>query len=127
MWSGHVRTHQWDVRLHNYGMGDSNRTILLSPADIRGQGTFGMKDSEAGGKIPLVIVEAATAFSNVAGGDVGLLHVNCEGCEYEMLESVIRAGLHWRMETIQFGSHYFPEVDQLTQRYCAIRAESSSA
>ena len=50
VWSGHVRTHQWDVRLHNYGMGDSNRTILLSPADIRGQGTFGMKDSEAGGR-----------------------------------------------------------------------------
>ena len=78
MWSDHVRTNQWDVKLHNYGLGDANRTILLSPEDVRGQGTFGMKDSEAGGKISLDIIDASTAFSNLTGGDVGLLHVNCE-------------------------------------------------
>ena len=130
MWRDHVSTHQWDVRLHNYGLGETNRTILLSPADIRGQGTFGMKDSEAGGKIPLDIIEAATALKSLTGGGgktAGLLHANCEGCEYELLESLIQAGLHWRIKTIQFGSHYFPQVPQLTQRYCAIREQSSTA
>ena len=127
MWSDHVRTNQWDVRLHNYGLGDGNRTILLSPEDVRGQGTFGMKDSEAGGKIPLDIVDASTAFSNLTGRDVGLLHVNCEGCEYEMLESIIKSGLHWKIKIIQFGTHFFPEVPRLTERYCAIRSELSKS
>ena len=50
-----MRTNQWDVKLHKYGLGDSTRTILLSEADLKGQGTFGMKDNEVdeGKKIPL--------------------------------------------------------------------------
>ena len=46
-----------------------------------------MKDNEAeeGKKIPLEIIDATTAFNNVTGGvgDLDLLHVNCEGCEYK--------------------------------------------
>ena len=71
---------------------------MLSEADLKGQGTFGMKDNEEeeGKKIPLEIIDATTAFNNVTGGvgDLDLLHVNCEGCEYEMLENIIRADLH---------------------------------
>ena len=86
------------MTLHKYGMGDTTRTILLSEADLKGQGTFGMKNNEAdeGKKIPLEIIDATTAFNNVTGGvgDLDLLHVNCEGCEYEMLENIIKSGLH---------------------------------
>ena len=131
VWSDHVRTNQWDVELHKYGLGDSTRTILLSEADLKGQGTFGMKDNEAdeGKKIPLEIIEASTAFNNVTGGsgDLDLLHVNCEGCEYEMLENIIKSGLHWKIKIIQFGTHFFPEVPRLTERYCAIRSELSKS
>ena len=86
------------MTVHKYGLGDTTRTILLSEADLKGQGTFGMKDNEAdeGKKIPLEIIDATTAFNNVTGGsgDLDLLHVNCEGCEYEMLENIIKANLH---------------------------------
>ena len=90
------------MTLHNYGLGDTTRTILLSEADLKGQGTFGMKDNEAdeGKKIPLEIIEASTVFSNVTGGtgDLDLLHVNCEGCEYEMFENIIQSGLTHRIK-----------------------------
>ena len=123
----HVKTNQWDVTVHKYGLGDSTRTILLSEADIRGQGTFAMKDKEAetGKKIRLEIIEATAAFNNVTGGsgDLDLLHVNCEGCEYEMLENIIKAGIHWRIKIIQFGSHFFSEIPRLTERFCVIRSE----
>ena len=96
-----MRTNQWDVEVHKYGLGDGTRTILLSEADLKGQGTFGMKDNEAdeGKKIPLEIIEASTVFNNVTGGtgDLDLLHVNCEGCEYEMLENIIRENLHTKI------------------------------
>ena len=126
-----MTNNQWDVKVHKYGLGDTTRTILLSEADLKGQGTFGMKDNEAdeGKKIPLEIIDASTAFNNVTGGsgDLDLLHVNCEGCEYEMLENIIKSGLHWKIKIIQFGTHFFPEVPRLTERYCAIRSELSKS
>ena len=99
VWSDHRSANQWRVDVHNYGLGDSTRTVLLSQTDLQGQGTFGMKDSEEGGeKIPLDIREASVVVRNVTTGagaeTLDLLHVNCEGCEYEMLENIIRANLH---------------------------------
>ena len=127
VWKNHVKTNQWDVTVHKFGLGDSTRRIFLSESDIKGQGTFAMKDKEAeeGKKIPLEIIEATTAFTNVTGGseDLDLLHVNCEGCEYEMLENLIKSGLHWKIKIIQFGTHFFSEIPNLTERYCAIRSE----
>ena len=43
-------------------------------------------------KIPLQIREAASVLSGLSG--IALLHVNCEGCEWEMLENIIQAGQH---------------------------------
>ena len=87
------------------------------------------KEVETGNKIRLEIIEASAAFNNVTGGtgDLDLLHVNCEGCEYEMLENIIKSGLHWKIKIIQFGTHFFPEVPRLTERYCAIRSELSKS
>ena len=74
-----------------------SRTVLLSPEDIAGQSTFGMA-SHGGGKIPLEIREAASALREVrwqaSMAIIALLHVNCEGCEWEMLENIIQAGEH---------------------------------
>ena len=79
------------------------RTVLLSPSDIDGQSTFGMANSEAGetDKIPLQIREAASVLRSVGSSglssgqpSISLLHVNCEGCEWEMLENIIHTGEH---------------------------------
>ena len=102
VWSGHVKTNQWAVEVHNYGLGDSNRTILLSEDDLKGQGTFGMEnsDSENEKKVELDIREVTTVVNNVIGGaeQLDLLHVNCEGCEYEMLENIIHSNLHQKIK-----------------------------
>ena len=115
------------MSVHKYGLGDSTKTIFLSEADIKGQGTFAMKDTmaEAAMMYKLNIIEAAAAFNNVTRGsaDLDLLHVNCEGCEYEMLENIIKSGLHWRIKIIQFGTHFFTGIPRLTERFCAIRSE----
>ena len=101
VWSDHSASNQWRVSVHNFGLGEENRTVLLSEADLRGQGTFGMKNTEEdeGQKIPLDIIEASVVVRNVTEGveALDLLHVNCEGCEYEMLENIIRANLHTKI------------------------------
>ena len=142
VWAEHVRTNNWVVEVHQYGLGDATKTIHLSEADLQGQGTFGMKETERNDtkKIKLDIVDAATAFNNVTGDDLDFFHVNCEGCEYEMLENMINFNLHkkikysmnevshiqltvYYLRIIQFGTHYFPQVTRLTERYCKIREE----
>ena len=67
-------------------------------------------------------IEYVSKFFN---GTVELLHANCEGCEWEMLEDIISSGQHTNIRTIQFGSHYFRQVEDIVARFCRIRAELS--
>ena len=101
VWDEHVKTNNWTVETLQYGLGDATKTILLSEADLLGQGTFGMEDTggDGGEKIKLEIVEASEVFNNVTGGaDLDLFHANCEGCEYEMLENIISTNLHQKIK-----------------------------
>ena len=83
--------------------GDWVSPLGLSPGDLKGQGTFSMKDTEQdrGTMIFLDIMEASEVVLNVAAGGVGLdiFHVNGEGCEYEMLENVIRVNLNTKIRS----------------------------
>lgn len=68
---------------------------------MKGQGTFGMDNTGSKGKdkvLKLEIMEAATVLRNLVEDpdnfQLDLLHVNCEGCEYELLENIILNNLH---------------------------------
>ena len=102
VWRDQVARRGWRVELHMQGLGLSHRNILLSRADLKGQGTFGMRDTEADDeeKVELEIIEATVAVNNLTGGteDLDLLHVNCEGCEYELLENIIKSGTQRRIK-----------------------------
>ena len=84
----------------NYSIALSSTLHIYEPV-LRGQGTFAMKNSEEGEgqKIPLDIIDASVVVRNVTAGAecLDLLHVNCEGCEYEMLENIIRNNLHTKI------------------------------
>jgi hypothetical protein len=42
--------------------------------------------------------------------------VNCEGCEWELAESLLAAGVVGNIDTIQFGTHWFPGVKAINER-----------
>ena len=106
------------------------RVVKLAESDQAGQGTFGMVNSknlnekyeELKIRKASEEIEYESIFFN---GTVDLLHVNCEGCEWEMLEDIISSGQHTNIRTIQFGSHYFRQVEDIVARFCRIRAELS--
>ena len=110
-WLWLSREKQWEVSLHKVGLGDNNRTVFLSPADLRGQATFGMENTEAEAEsdntVELEIMEASHVVSEVLAqaDDVDLLHVNCEGCEYEMFENIIKSGLTDRIKLVTRGTN----------------------
>ncbi|CAF1496499.1 unnamed protein product [Didymodactylos carnosus] len=57
-------------------------------------------------------------------GEFDLLHMNCEGCEYDVLERLIETNLIRYIRIIQFGSHR-PKAIRATidQRYCCIQQQ----
>ena len=74
------------------------RMVKLSRSELAGQGTFGMvekmKENEV--HVELDIREAARVIKEISktnGGFVDLLHVNCEGCEWEMMDNILKNNL----------------------------------
>jgi len=124
-WDGHKVSNGWDATVNKFGLGSNDRIVKLSKASIIGQSTFGMKETEGGDFEELQIRDASKAVGEVLRSlkdktEVDLLHVNCEGCEWEMFENLISSGIHTKIRMIQFGTHYFSQVEN-TQRYCHIR------
>ena len=75
------------------------RVVKLSLSDLDGQSTFGMQDSDDTNEtfVNLEIKKASEEILTVSqkpAGTIDLLHVNCEGCEWEMLEDIIESGHH---------------------------------
>jgi len=134
-WNGYKAELGFDASLYNFGLGNKDRTIHLAPEDLGidgGLGTFGMVDSEGNAKIPLKIREGASAIKEIltdsetgASTTIDLLHVNCEGCEWEMFENLLETGVMQSIKSMQFSSHYFSpdQVPNLLARYCKIREE----
>jgi len=122
-WARYKKELGYDASLHNYGMGRDNRTIFLSGEDLKGQGTFGMEGNTEKDEIPLEIRMASSVIRSV-GARIDLLHVNCEGCEWEMLENLIEArSVINNIRSIQFSSHFFSQVPDLVSRYCRIKKD----
>ncbi|CAF3276817.1 unnamed protein product [Rotaria sp. Silwood2] len=55
-------------------------------------------------------------------GELNLLHVNCEGCEYDVIERLIKTNLIKYIRIIQFGSHRPSAIrSSVNQRYCCLQ------
>lgn len=115
-----------NIVLHNVGMANATKLVQLPKAAVKGQSTVVM------GAAAEAITEAETLrlvtplqFMAQAGFQPGknraLLHVNCEGCEYELLEAILDNGLISSYPVIQVSFHYVGEVALKVSRYCSIR------
>lgn len=82
------------VAIHGRGLGDSTRTVYTAIQDLAGQASFVMegetKQSESSVGMEIVDAEAELR-GYLTGGRkmIDLLHMNCEGCEWEPLERLI--------------------------------------
>jgi len=115
----------WDVKVHKFGLGATNRIVKLPASSIEGVRTFGMGGDEESQDeeiyVELQIQAAHEVLKEVAGDSIiDLLHVNCEGCEWEMFENLIENDLLKKIRSIQFSTHFNENVPNITTRYCNI-------
>jgi len=107
--------------VHPYGLGSSTRTV--EGVALEGESTFTMEgSSEKGGKggTELSIRSVYEVWVDLGSPRIDLIHVNCEGCEWEMWEALLEHDLLRQIGTVQVGTHWFPQVIDIEERYCTI-------
>ncbi len=59
---------------------------------------------------------------NIIDGELTLLHMNCEGCEYEVLERLIDTDLIKHVRYLQFETHRPKSIQStIAERYCSVQ------
>ncbi|KAK3577311.1 hypothetical protein CHS0354_008404 [Potamilus streckersoni] len=93
------------VTVVNVGLGIKNEVAMVSIEGVNACATS--KFSGANGKTLLYITNATKFLMNLGVGlfDVDLLTTNCEGCEYEVLETILSTNLINYIKNIQFATH----------------------
>eukprot|EP01062_Namystynia_karyoxenos_P014529 TRINITY_DN1522_c0_g1_i2.p1 TRINITY_DN1522_c0_g1~~TRINITY_DN1522_c0_g1_i2.p1 ORF type:complete len:396 (+),score=92.24 TRINITY_DN1522_c0_g1_i2:85-1188(+) len=124
------------IKPFNIGLGDKTRNISMDPRRVQGmggQGTFimdlGEASSTAAAQDVLRILSPTDALRELglaSGPIVDLLHVNCEGCEWEMFAALHRFDLLRRFRVIQVGTHNYPHDHAFKggiEAYCRFRKD----
>jgi hypothetical protein len=144
-WRGVVGVH-----VHKYGLGGSSRDVAFVDEALRGQSTFIMDaekpaagagaaaDADAnaaagvGEALPLApgymrIVDGAAEMATLAplpSSHIDILHMNCEGCEWELLSRLAAVeGSFERIHILQVSFHNYGKdgIGALLPQYCTIR------
>ena len=70
--------------------------------------------------VPLRQINATTFFTSMAIGfyEIDLLTVNCEGCEYDILDSILDSNMVQYFRHIQISFHHFKGLGDTLKRYC---------
>lgn len=114
-----------NVVLYNFGLGALNGIFYVNIEGQDGELTSLYKRSSLKGTCSLKIVNATSFFLLLGVGcfEVDLLVLNCEGCELDVLESVLSSNLINYFRHIQFViSHSTLEyVSDPVERYCKIQ------
>ncbi|CAF1222171.1 unnamed protein product [Didymodactylos carnosus] len=101
------------VEVHPYGMGNRARKILIEPYAAHNEGTSMFRkitkyNSSTIQHIEIInVVEAIEKIrrTRTKDGMIDMLSVNCEGCEFEVLPSLINNNLIKYFRNIQFATH----------------------
>ncbi|KAL3885239.1 hypothetical protein ACJMK2_025327 [Sinanodonta woodiana] len=110
------------VTVVNVGLGIKNEVVMVNIEGVDGDATS--KFTGSNGKTPLYITNATNFLMNLGVGlfDVDLLTTNCEGCEYEVLETILSTNLINYIKNFQFATHStLKGLEDPLGRYCKIQ------
>lgn len=117
------------MSVHNLGVGSLGQKARIPEALLRGQGTSHqsiLRNVSCVKCVTVRLVRADELLDLFGFTSIDLLHVNCEGCEYDLFTSMSEK---WRsrINVIQIGTHNYPvnEVATSATRLCDMRRKLS--
>ncbi|CAF3904236.1 unnamed protein product [Rotaria sordida] len=125
--------------MYNIGLSNKNELIDLTWKDIRKSQALTLvgkheNKNDIGNnlKYKLILRDVAEILfefhillkisNSIIIGELNLLHINCEGCEYDVIERLIKKNLTKYIRIIQFGSHRPLSIrSSINRRYCCLQ------
>ncbi|XP_021362665.1 uncharacterized protein LOC110456320 isoform X2 [Mizuhopecten yessoensis] len=107
--------HVPNVLIYHFGIGDKNDRTTVS---MRRDGTSSFNTKEGGVDIRLVSAQSFFLGIGVGFFDVDLLTMNCEGCEFAVLDFLLSTNLINNIRNIQFQPHKIEQVKDSVYKYC---------
>ncbi|XP_052794489.1 uncharacterized protein LOC128227730 isoform X2 [Mya arenaria] len=110
------------VTVVNLGLGVKNEVVFVNIDGNNACATS--KFAGQGGKTPLYITNATEFMMKIGVGvfDIDLLTMNCEGCEFEALETLLETNLVSHLKNIQWATHStIGGIKEPIERYCRIQ------
>lgn len=113
------------VQTHNFGLGKEARSLNVSESALKGQSTYlggNSSSSEAGKRVHIRIKTFDQALNVTGGYYPTLLHMNCEGCEWDLLPELVETGFLAHVPLLQVGTHnYGKDLGARVFELCQIR------
>jgi len=122
----------------NKGLGKIDKKLRLSNNAIQADGTSFVKQNldecnDSNSCVEIEIYDTGKLLSEMGLGnrnDITLLHLNCEGCEFEVMESLIEHKMLGNFPSIKMDTHYADYSEEinnpeLIDRYCQIQYQLS--
>jgi FkbM family methyltransferase len=113
-----------NVTVYNFGLGKKYAKFYVNVWGRGGDATSIFAGNDNGGSCLLRIINIKDFLVKVGLPcyEVDLITVNCEGCEFEILEELISSGMIGQFRNIQFASHpVLKGLKQPVERYCEIQ------
>ena len=107
------------VTVLNFGLGKITKEEFIN---VKGEASSMFTQNSGNSSL---IVANTTQFLLRIGAvnfDFDLLLINCEGCEFELLEAALSSGLISKFKNIQFQTHNVIGICDQYNRYCQIEA-----
>ena len=110
------------VTVLNFGLGKVIGEVFVDLKGDLGEGTSAF--AKNAGNTSLILANTTEILLRIGAGkfDIDLFLLNCEGCEFEVLEAIISSGLVTKFKNIQFQAHDLPDIRDHDNRYCQIEA-----
>ncbi|OWF40880.1 uncharacterized protein LOC110463239 [Mizuhopecten yessoensis] len=113
-----------NVVMYNFGLAKKNDVFMVSIEGNDGDATSPFLAKTTDGTCSLKVVNTTVFLTTLGVGcyDVDLLTINCEGCEYDVLESILATSLINSFKHIQFATHTkLASLVDPVNRYCRIQ------
>ena len=108
-----------NIVILNFGIGKEDRVDLVKE-DGGSTSKYLPKDAPKEELVPLRQVNATKFFKSMSVGyfEVDLLTMNCEGCEYDILDAVLDSNMVQFFRHIQISYHHLHGLGNTLKRFC---------
>ena len=112
------------VTIYNIGLARKNGLFFVDIEGTQGDATSIFTSSGDAGSCSLRTVNASAFYTKIGLGcfEFDLITINCEGCEFEVVEHMLTTGIASHFKHIQFATHTeLAHLKDPVGRYCRIQ------